>query len=118
MKVLITGAEGYIGTRLGPLLMEKGHDVVGLDTGLYRDGWLWDVRDRWFPPRINLDVRLIGLDQLRGFDAVVHLAELSNDPLGDLHPDTTYNNNYVGSLRLASLCKEAGVSRFVYSSSC
>jgi nucleoside-diphosphate-sugar epimerase len=103
---------------LAPLLVERGHDVVGLDTGFYRDGWLYNARNGRLPPTLNKDLRQIELEDLRGFDAVVHLAELSNDPLGELSPDITYRINHQGSVRLAQLARCAGVSRFVYASSC
>jgi nucleoside-diphosphate-sugar epimerase len=118
MRVLVTGSEGYIGSILGPFLLRRGFHVTGLDTGFYRNGWLWRSSADRFPAWINRDVRHIQDDDLSGFDAVVHLAELSNDPLGDLHPDTTYKNNYLGSVGLAVRAKRAGVSRFIYSSSC
>src|SRR5262245_6074090 len=117
MKILLTGADGYIGAVLGPKLIEAGHDVRGIDTGFYRRGWLFnDSRTR--PIVTSKDVRHLSLDDLRGFEAVVHLAELSNDPLGENDPETTYAVNFCGSFELARKCKEAGVSRFVYSSSC
>jgi len=118
MRVLVTGNDGYIGCMLAPFLSERGHDVVGLDTGFYRDGWLYSARACKFPPTLNLDLRHVTVDILRGFDAVVHLAELSNDPLGELNPDITYKINHHGSVRLAQLAQQAGVTRFVYASSC
>jgi nucleoside-diphosphate-sugar epimerase len=117
MRVLITGSDGYIGAVLGPRLLERGFDVVGLDSGFYRDGWLYnDAGPR--PLTLTKDIRRITRDDLAGFDAVVHLAELSNDPLGELNERTTYDINHLGSVTLARLCKEAGVPRFVYTSSC
>ena len=117
MKVLLTGADGYIGAVLAPILIEQGHDVVGLDAGYYRAGWLYnDPRPR--PLTITADIRTVEADLLRGFDAVVHLAELSNDPLGEHDPETTYEINHRGSVRLAAAAREAGVPRFVYTSSC
>ena len=118
MKVLVTGADGYIGALLAPMLLERGHDVVGLDTGYYRDGWLHNLGNSRFPPCVNKDIRRIDAEDLRGFDAVVHMAELSNDPLGQLSPNVTYAINHAGSVELAKKCKKAGVSRFVYTSSC
>ena len=120
MKVLITGTEGYIGARLAPLLMARGHEVVGLDAGFYRDGWLYsDPRQLGMVPRtIIKDLRHISANDLEGFDAVVHLAELSNDPLGENRPEVTYRINHQGSVDLATKAKAAGVSRFVYASSC
>jgi nucleoside-diphosphate-sugar epimerase len=103
---------------LAPLLAERGHDVVGLDTGFYRDGWLYNPRNGQTPRTLNKDLRHVTLDDLRGTDAIVHLAELSNDPLGELSPDITYKINHQGSVRLAQLAQQAGVSRFIYASSC
>jgi nucleoside-diphosphate-sugar epimerase len=120
MKLLITGTEGYIGSRLAPMLMARGHEVVGLDTGYYRDGWLYsDPRQLALVPRtIIKDLRRIEQTDLSGFDAVVHLAELSNDPLGENRPEITYQINHQGSVQLAKNAKAAGVKRFVYASSC
>lgn len=116
-RILVTGADGYIGAVLGPILLQRGFDVVGIDCGFYRDGWLYnDQRPR--PLTRTKDVRRITPEDLEGFDAVVHLAELSNDPLGELNARTTYEINHVGSVNLAQACKAAGVPRFVYTSSC
>jgi nucleoside-diphosphate-sugar epimerase len=117
MKVLVTGSDGYIGSRLVPVLVAHGCDVVGLDTGFYSDGWL---PDGFGAPRVcrRQDVRDVTEADLRGFEAVVHLAELSNDPLGQLDPRVTYEINYSGSVHLARAARAAGVSRFVYASSC
>jgi nucleoside-diphosphate-sugar epimerase len=117
MRVLLTGSEGYIGTVLAPFLMSQGHDVVGVDTGFHRVGWLYNGV-RAAPTWLNKDVRRLDENDLRGFDAVVHLAELSNDPVGQLNPDITFEINHRGSVRLAKLAKGAGVERFVYMSSC
>jgi nucleoside-diphosphate-sugar epimerase len=117
MKVLVTGTDGYIGVLLAPLLAERGHDVTGLDTGFYRDGWLYAGT----PTRtthIRKDVRQITVEDVSGYDAVVHLAELSNDPLGERDPAITFGINHRASVELARTCKSAGVSRFVYTSSC
>ena len=116
MKVLVTGHTGYIGAVLVPMLRTAGHEVVGLDTEFFAgcdfsDG-LADV------PTLRADLREIGVEALAGFDAVLHLAALSNDPLGDLNPDCTYDINHRASVRLARLAKEAGVGRFLFSSSC
>lgn len=117
MKVLVTGTDGYIGVMLAHQLIERGFDVYGLDTGFYRSGWLYPGVAR-SPAWISKDVREISVSDLRGLDAVVHLAELSNDPLGQLNPEITFEINHQGSVRLAKISKEAGVSRFIYSSSC
>lgn len=82
MKVLLTGSDGYIGVRMGDYLLQRGHDVVGLDSGFHRVGWLYNATDRR-PESITKDTRDITPDDLAGFDAVVHLAEVSNDPVGD-----------------------------------
>lgn len=117
MRVLVTGVDGYIGSLLGPYLLMRGHDVVGLDTGYYRAGWLYPANvDR--PRVVSKDLRAIGEADVSGFDAVVHLAELSNDPLGQQDPGLTHEINHGGSVRLAELARKAGVRRFVYMSSC
>jgi nucleoside-diphosphate-sugar epimerase len=117
MKVLLTGAEGYIGVRMGDYLMQRGHDVTGLDSGFHRVGWLYNS-DALRPEMITKDTRHITLEDLQGYDALVHLAEVSNDPVGELNQDVTYKINHEGSLRLATLAKEAGIERFVHMSSC
>lgn len=117
MNVLLTGSEGYIGSVLGPYLGRRGHEVRGLDTGFHRVGWL--VNDvSGAPAWLNKDTRDIEAADLEGFEAVVHLADLSNDPLGELSPDVTLEINYRATIRLAELAKSAGVTRFVYMSSC
>lgn len=117
MRVLLTGSDGYLGRLAAPLLAAAGHDVTGLDTGFYRAGWLYhDGHDT--PRTIDRDIRDVRREDLEGFDAVVHMAELSNDPIGDLIGDVTEVINHRGSLRLATLAKEAGVARFVHMSSC
>jgi nucleoside-diphosphate-sugar epimerase len=117
MRVLFTGADGYIGAVLGPKLLARGHDVVGLDTGFYRRGWLYDDR-RTRPPVVTKDLREVGPSDLTGFDAFIHLAELSNDPLGENDPELTMAINHRGSVALAQKCRTAGIRRFVYASSC
>jgi nucleoside-diphosphate-sugar epimerase len=117
MRVLLTGSEGYIGTVLGPYLLARGHEVVGVDTGFHRVGWLYNGV-RAAPMWLNKDIRALEEDDLRGFDAVVHLAELSNDPVGQLNPAITFEINHLGSVRLATLARKAGVERFIYMSSC
>lgn len=120
MKILVTGSDGYIGARFTARLLSQGHTVTGFDTGFYRDGWLYsEQRAHPVAPRtINKDVRNVVVADLEGHDAVVHLAELSNDPLGQNNPEVTYSINHYGSVMLAKLAKQVGVPRFVYASSC
>ena len=118
MNILITGVDGYIGTVLAAHLITRGHNVTGLDTGFYRDGWLYNDDALQRPPCVNKDLRAITENDVKGFDAVVHLAELSNDPLGQHNPELTYAINHYGSMALATMCMKNGVSRFVYTSSC
>jgi len=117
MRVLVTGHHGYIGSILVPLLAGAGHEVVGLDTYLYEG---CDFGEDRAPavPAIRADVRDVGASDLEGFDAVMHLAALSNDPVGDLNPDCTYAINHRASVSLAEAAKQAGVERFLFSSSC
>ena len=118
MRVLVTGHEGYIGAVLAPLLEDAGHEVVGLDTGLFAEHRFGDdSRIRQVSSR-HRDLRDLTREDVVGFDAVVHLAGLSNDPLGDLDAELTYEINEHASLGLAELAKAAGVTRFVFSSSC
>ena len=117
MKVLFTGADGYIGTLLGPYLLERGIEAVGLDTGFYRSGWLYPTNVPR-PMILSKDIRSITAEDLEGFDAVAHLAELSNDPLGQQDPGLTHEINHGGSVHLANLARKAGIKRFVYMSSC
>jgi nucleoside-diphosphate-sugar epimerase len=116
MRVLVTGHHGYIGSVLAPFLADAGHDVVGLDS-FYYEGCDFGP-DLAQVPAVRYDVRDAGLEQLHGVDAVVHLAALSNDPVGDLDPSLTQNINFDATLRLASAAREAGVQRFVFASSC
>jgi nucleoside-diphosphate-sugar epimerase len=117
MKILVTGTEGYLGSLLAPLLIARGHEVIGVDTGYYKVGWLYNGTQTT-AKTLNKDIRHIAAADLQGVEAVVHMAELSNDPAGQLSPTITYDINHKGSVRLAELAKEAGVSRFVYMSSC
>jgi nucleoside-diphosphate-sugar epimerase len=117
MKVLLTGHLGYIGVEAVPILRASGHEVVGLDTGLYNECDFAAPPDE--VPELDVrDFRDVKAADLDGFDAVIHLAALSNDPLGDLNPSLTYDINLEGSVALAKAAKEAGVSRFLFSSSC
>ena len=120
MRILITGTEGYIGARMAPILMAHGHEVTGLDTGFYRDGCLYlDPLGMPTAPRTILkDLRNVMPEDFAGIDAVVHLAELSNDPLGENRPEITYRINHEGSVSLAKVARAAGVRRFIYASSC
>src|SRR5262245_44773883 len=116
MRVLLTGNRGYIGTVMGPMLAAAGHDVRGLDTDFYAAcTFLGSVPEI---PTLRRDLRDATPADLEGFDAVIHLAALSNDPLGDLNPEVTYAINHRGSVHLARVAKEAGVPRFLFSSSC
>ncbi|WP_414516510.1 NAD-dependent epimerase/dehydratase family protein [Nostoc sp. PCC 9305] len=117
MKILVTGTEGYIGSLLAPLLIQEGHEVIGLDTGFYKVGWLYNAT-KVTAKTLNKDIRHITTEDLQGVEAVVHMAELSNDPLGQLAPDITYDINHKGSVHLAKLAKAAGIQRFIYTSSC
>ena len=117
MKILVTGSEGYLGSLLAPLLMQKGHEVIGVDTGFYKVGWLYHTR-AGTPITLNKDTREISASDLDGIKAIVHLAELSNDPAGQLSPTATCEINHHGSVRLATMARLAGVARFIYSSSC
>jgi nucleoside-diphosphate-sugar epimerase len=117
MKILVTGTEGYLGSLLPPLLIERGHEVIGVDTGYYKVGWLYNGTEVT-AKTLNKDIRNITALDLQGVEAIVHMAELSNDPTGQLSPTITYDINHKGSVRLAKLAKEAGVRRFVYMSSC
>jgi nucleoside-diphosphate-sugar epimerase len=117
MRILLTGIDGYLGAIMGPVLASRGHEVTGLDAGYYRDGLLYDSGAPKIPT-ITKDIRQITVSDLRGYDAVVHLAELSNDPIGQNRPEVTYAINGDGSGNLARHAKQAGVQRFLYSSSC
>jgi nucleoside-diphosphate-sugar epimerase len=116
MRVLVTGHRGYVGSLLTPMLADAGHEVVGLDSRLFEDcvfGEDTPQVEAW-----QMDVRDAGPAQVQGVDAVIHLAALCNDPLGDLDPEVTYDINHRASVRLAALARDAGVPRFLFSSSC
>ena len=116
MKVLVTGSHGYIGTILVPMLLNEGHEVTGLDSDLYRQCTFGkDIPDI---PVIKKDIRDVQISELAGFEAILHLAGLSNDPLGNLNPELTYKINHQASIRLAEMAKEEGIPRFIFSSSC
>jgi nucleoside-diphosphate-sugar epimerase len=117
MRILITGCDGYLGSLLSPALLKLGHNVVGLDTGYYKERLLYRSGDP-APQTLVKDLRDIEASDLEGFDAIVHMAELSNDPAGELAPHITFEINHKGSVRLAQIAREAGVQRFVYTSSC
>ena len=116
MRVLITGHKGYIGSVMAPMLVNEGNDVVGLDSDIFEDcafsNPIVDI------PEIKKDIRDVVLEDLIGFQAVIHLAAISNDPIGNLNPQLTYQINHLGSVHLARLAKQAGVERFLFSSSC
>jgi nucleoside-diphosphate-sugar epimerase len=116
MRVLVTGHDGYIGHVLVPMLQSRGHEVTGLDSGLFDGCGLGPSELRL--PVIAKDLRAVERRDLEGFAAVLHLAALSNDPLGDLDRQLTYDINHLASVRLADLARQAGVERFVFSSSC
>jgi nucleoside-diphosphate-sugar epimerase len=116
MRVLVTGHKGYIGSVMVPLLIDAGHEVVGLDTGLYEACSFGDRRHQ--VAGVRLDIRNVEPHHLEGFEAVVHLAALSNDPLGDLNAQLTYDINHLASVRLARAARQAGVERFLFASSC
>jgi nucleoside-diphosphate-sugar epimerase len=118
MKVLLSGHLGYIGTVMLPMLLAAGHEVTGLDSDLYARCTFAPGGPITTIPSIVKDVRDVEVDDLAGFDAVIHLAALSNDPLGDLDEDRTYAINHRASVRLAELAKRAGVRRFLLASSC
>lgn len=116
MRVLVTGNQGYIGAVLTPILQDAGHEVQGLDTGLYVGSTYGEYEDR--VPTEKKDIRDVDVADLEGFDAVIHLAALSNDPLGDLNPELTFEINHRASVELADAARQAGVDRFLFSSSC
>lgn len=116
MRIFVTGHKGYIGAVLAPMLLDEGHEVVGLDSDLYARCTFGE--EPAAIPELRKDIRDVQPADLEGFDAVLHLAALSNDPLGNLNPELTYEINYRASVRLAELAKQAGVGRYLFSSSC
>ena len=116
-KILLTGSDGYLGSLAVPALEAAGFQVTGLDTGFYRSGCLYHARGNQ-PATIVKDIREVTAEDLQGHEAIVHMAELSNDPLGELDPDITYEINHKGTMHLAETAKAAGIGRFVYMSSC
>jgi nucleoside-diphosphate-sugar epimerase len=116
VRVLVTGSDGYIGSVLVPRLAQAGHQVVGLDSSLFANCTFGPGPER--VSTVRMDVRDVAVDDLRGFDAVMHLAAISNDPLGNLNPQVTYDINHLASVRLALQAKRAGVGRYLFSSSC
>ena len=117
MRIFVTGSDGYLGSLLAPELLRRGHEVIGLDTGYYKEGSLYRSQATT-PLTLTKDLRQLEARDLHGMDAIVHMAELSNDPIGQLAPTITYEINHAGSVRLAELARQAGVKRFVYMSSC
>jgi nucleoside-diphosphate-sugar epimerase len=115
MKIMVTGDQGYIGAVLVPILMNKGHEVVGYDAGFFTENLLQPLEENY--TKIKKDIRDINKNDLESIDAIIHLAGLSNDPLGEFSPKLTEDINYTGTIRLAKLAKECGVTRFVYASS-
>lgn len=116
MRVLVTGHNGYIGSVLVPMLVQAGHDVVGLDLDLFATCLIGDYVPE--VESVRKDVRDVDIDDFLGFDAVIHLAAVCNDPLGNLNPQATYDINHIASVRVASKAKAAGITRFLFSSSC
>jgi nucleoside-diphosphate-sugar epimerase len=116
MRILVTGHKGYIGTVMVPMLLKKGYEVVGFDSDLYQRSTFGDGIVEI--PELRKDIRDVEPKDLEGFEAVLHLAGLSNDPLGNLNPNLTHEINYLASVELAKLAKQAGVTRFIFSSSC
>jgi nucleoside-diphosphate-sugar epimerase len=116
VRVLVTGSDGYIGAVLVPRLAQAGHEVVGLDKSLYAGCTFGPEPEP--VTTLRMDIRDVAVEDLQGFDAILHLAAISNDPLGNLNPQVTYDVNHLASVRLALQAKRAGVQRFLFSSSC
>ena len=117
MNILLTGSDGYIGSVASQVLMKAGFEVTGLDTGFYRRGWFYNGIEK-FPTVLTKDTRDVTVEDLQGFDAIVHMADLSNDPLGETNPELTQEINHLATVQLAKKAKQAGVKRFVHMSSC
>jgi nucleoside-diphosphate-sugar epimerase len=115
MKVMVTGHQGYVGSVLVPMLLEKNYDVVGYDSGYFSENLIGNFNEDY--QSIIKDIRDVGLDDLKGVDSIIHLAGLSNDPLGEFSPELTFDINFRGTMRLVELARKAGVFRFVYASS-
>jgi nucleoside-diphosphate-sugar epimerase len=118
MRVLVTGHLGYIGTVMTPMLLKAGHSVVGYDSDLYERCTFAPGGEIAQVPHVKKDLRDVSVEDLRGIDAVIHLAALSNDPLSDLNPQSTFDINHKASVDFARKAKQAGVKRFIFSSSC
>ncbi len=116
MRVLITGHKGYIGSIMAPMFLSEGHEVMGLDSDIFAECAFGEPLVTI--PEIKKDIRDVELQDLVGFDAIIHLAAISNDPIGNLNPQLTYEINHLATVRLARLAKEAGCARFLFSSSC
>src|SRR5262249_39480080 len=116
-RILVTGTQGYLGSLLAPELVWQGYEVIGLDTGFYKEREFYR-EGRTATTTLAKDLRHIRIEDLKDVEAVVHMAELSNDPAGQLAPTITYEINHKGSVHLAKLARKAGVKRFVYMSSC
>lgn len=117
MKVLLTGIDGYIGTQLGQVLLERNYNMVGMDTEFYSSGNLYDgIKKK--PKVIYKDIRNVKEKDLQGFNAIIHLAELSNDPLGQINSEVTYDINHHGTMEMAKKAKKVGIKKFIYFSSC
>jgi len=118
MRVLLTGHHGYVGSVMAPMLIQAGHEVVGLDTFLYEGSTFGPEVKTPGLTEIRKDVRDLEIRDLDGMEAIIHLAALSNDPLSDINPELTYEINHQASVRLAALAKEVGIQRFLFASSC
>jgi nucleoside-diphosphate-sugar epimerase len=116
MRILVTGHQGYIGAVLTPMLIAQGHTVVGLDSNLYARSLFGEGVPQI--PGLEKDIRDVAPSDLEGFDAIMHLAALSNDPLGNLNPALTYEINYKAAVKIAKLAKQVGVPRYIFASSC